>query len=785
MGSPSKRLAMFLCLIVLHQDFIQARASHYEHLEVSPSSKFRPRRFSFDILEEDSHEFDQSIQKFEARHGISLRSDIGRPLQRGKLAATAVETIYDIAGCCGLGFDYLCNYEANFNKKKADLKTQSELVDQRLENALKKRDDLECLSEVVKATWGSVNELIKLQEDLLGDIDPNFRNTLLKREKKVQETLEETEEELNDNDISNMFLKIPKEELALKMTLGWTAAAVPGIGLIDITIRSDIGRPLNRGKRFFGLFIFIVSLVVTVVATVVETVYDIAGCCGLSFKYLCGFEANFNRKRDNTRRRSEQVDKDLKKALQKKDLLEEFGKVLQKLWGGIINLVKLEEKLLGSFDATLKNILITKEKEVRDSITEAQDQLDESNIEISFQKMSEAQLAISLSTSWVAVAIEGGAEIAGKAYKSYKVRKVADAAKSTKMEKLLQASPKAKKLLGYTDDVAKVALKNTGLAKFASGAKNFLKGLKFFKAAGAVLSVLSIAFDLFNIINTFAQCAGKEKKAKEACGKVEDAERKVSETERNVRAFESTLKSGLEAHIIEQVKDKQMLDALEHVKETIEKNPPPNNGQPDRSWATKCIRIIPEYSNIFKRSTNWKDLKNKMQEIIDDCLSKQEYAYKCLISRNTMNEKIMKGCQRGDKTFERLYADAERLEGPTINQCKVKGEPYTTKEMFKQALVKRSQEKGMEFYTDNCLMNSKIVQDGVCSGGSPSGLTPEQKAQVLQKCEGGKAPKLDADVISDICMYKRAKLTTVQMKPFLTPKKPDITDEDIDGVQCQ
>lgn len=29
-----------------------------------------------------------------------------------------------------------------------------------------------------------------------------------------------------------MFLKIPSEELALKLTLAWTAAAVPGIGLI-------------------------------------------------------------------------------------------------------------------------------------------------------------------------------------------------------------------------------------------------------------------------------------------------------------------------------------------------------------------------------------------------------------------------------------------------------------------------------------------------------------------------------------------------------------------------
>lgn len=52
--------------------------------------------------------------------------------------------------------------------------------------ALKKRDDLECLSEVLKATWTSVNVLVKVQEELLGNIDPNFKNAMERRERKVR-----------------------------------------------------------------------------------------------------------------------------------------------------------------------------------------------------------------------------------------------------------------------------------------------------------------------------------------------------------------------------------------------------------------------------------------------------------------------------------------------------------------------------------------------------------------------------------------------------------------------
>lgn len=105
--------------------------------------------------------------------------------------------------------------------------------------------------------------------------------------------------------------------------------------------------------------------------------------------------------------------------------------------------------------------------------------------------------------------------------------------------------------------------------------------------------------------------------------------------------------------------------------------------------------------------------------------------------------------------------------------------------MFKQALEQRSKVEGLEFYTENCKMNSKIVQDDVCNGASPSGLTPDQKAKVLQdKCEGGKAPKLNAEVVQEICLYKSAQMDAAQIKLFLTGKVADITEEDINGVQC-
>lgn len=62
-------------------------------------------------------------------------------------------------------------------------------------------------------------------------------------------------------------------------------------------------------------------------------------------------------------------------------------------------------------------------------------------------------------------------------------------------------------------------------------------------------SILFLAFDLFNIINTFVQCQKKVSEAEKSYAKVEEAEAKVQETENNVQEFENTLSNGVGTRI--------------------------------------------------------------------------------------------------------------------------------------------------------------------------------------------------------------------------------------------
>lgn len=90
----------------------------------------------------------------------------------------------------------------------------------------------------------------------------------------------------------------------------------------------------------------------------------------------------------------------------------------------------------------------------------------------------------------------------------------------------------------------------------------------------------------------------------------------------------------------EEARDEKLLDALMIVKESIEANPAPNNGQPERDWAGRCSEMIPQYVESFKTSNDWADMKDMMLEVLDTCMNKQIVAFKCLIARNNMNTKV-------------------------------------------------------------------------------------------------------------------------------------------------
>lgn len=120
-----------------------------------------------------------------------------------------------------------------------------------------------------------------------------------------------------------------------------------------------------------------------------------------------------------------------------------------------------------------------------------------------------------------------------------------------------------------------------------------------------------------------------------------------------------------------------------------------------------------------------------------------------------------------------------------LDQCISKGEPYTTKEMFKQSMETESKEKGFEFYTENCKMNNAVNVGDICEGNHVSDLTQAQIQKVkTEKCKGGKAPKVSPGNKKTICMLLAFEETIPVIIEDMKSKIPDLTADDINNLDC-
>lgn len=141
---------------------------------------------------------------------------------------------------------------------------------------------------------------------------------------------------------------------------------------------------------------------------------------------------------------------------------------------------------------------------------------------------------------------------------------------------------------------------------------------------------------------------------------------------------------------------------------------------------------------------------------------------------------ITSGCQKGTTSFNDLYEQAKAQEGSVIERCKVEGEPYTTEEMFRQALEEQGKTENLNFYTENCKMNNAILQQAVCNWEKTEELTEEQQTTIRNdKCAESETPKLNANDIEAICIYKLSNIETSMIFDFLSKEKDGLTQDDI------
>ncbi|XP_048584720.1 uncharacterized protein LOC116617804 [Nematostella vectensis] len=539
-------------------------------------------------------------------------------------------------------------------------------------------------------------------------------------------------------------------------------------------------------KFFFSLFLLIVSVVTAVVATTVETIYDIKGCCGLvGYKYLCNFENKFKNRKEDIVDRSKKVDEGVKKALGFKSGMEELAKDIGKMWSRLEEILSLQKQILKTIDPKIDEALNMKIKAIKQEAD-----VDSLTLNKLDQATNPTIRNLNIAGSWIfGPGLSGIDLMSRKAWERIKTGKIFKSLKADYATKLFKAAPtRVQNLLGFTDDVAKGFLKTTAISRFGVKSVKAMKFMKVLKGAGPALTIVSIGFDLYNLISTLVGCSKKVGQAKDAMAKLDNAEKDLSSNERDLRELFDELIDYRNNYLIPNIRSEGLQRALEGVWEII-------NGiqRSVKTWdARGCVRRIPQYKRILKYSNSSQSISTAINEFTNGCLKKLTYTMSCRLRTLRMIRQVIDRCQAG-KHISRLYEEAVTTHNANSAEClNHHGEPYTSKDDVKASLRKAARAQG---FSAQCRLNRLSVQMYICKNKATQsaeqiaqGLKtemnlsvsePERIQVIMDACKDDPSSQLESVKIQSICEWKRSEISDADIAEL-----EKVTEEQVNAVKC-
>ncbi|EDO38576.1 predicted protein [Nematostella vectensis] len=235
------RWAIFLCALIMGHHVINASQLYQQQVNFARALREREAR---ETREQSANHL--SRRSFVASHRNST-SGIARHVQAQKrfiftlifivsvvtaVAATTVETIYDLAGCCGLQYKSLCNFEEKFNTQKREIETRAKNLDDRIEKAIKTRDNIDEFYNALQRSGEEVERIVSLQEEILEAMDPRLRMGMTKKIRLLEEQAENATNGIEEMTLNNVENNVDATQRTLKLVMSWTA----GVGVLGLEL---------------------------------------------------------------------------------------------------------------------------------------------------------------------------------------------------------------------------------------------------------------------------------------------------------------------------------------------------------------------------------------------------------------------------------------------------------------------------------------------------------------------------------------------------------------------
>ncbi|XP_032241057.2 uncharacterized protein LOC5515470 isoform X1 [Nematostella vectensis] len=233
MGFPSTwRWALFICGLVLNQQMITATHLYHDHVTMTRALRRYQDR---EELENDQFDDEEMASYRNSTSGVSRHAKAQKRFFFLALfivslvvtvVTTVVETVHDIAGCCGLSFKDLCNFEKRFDNRKKAVTDQSKELDKKIQEGLDEKNALEKLGDALQTTWNEIERIVTLQREILKAVNPRVYVALKNRIDDIK-----NKNKLELMSISDIDKKLSPLEQGLKQSISWgMGVAAPMVG---------------------------------------------------------------------------------------------------------------------------------------------------------------------------------------------------------------------------------------------------------------------------------------------------------------------------------------------------------------------------------------------------------------------------------------------------------------------------------------------------------------------------------------------------------------------------
>ncbi|XP_048581025.1 uncharacterized protein LOC125561232 [Nematostella vectensis] len=473
--------------------------------------------------------------------------------------------------------------------------------------------------------------------------------------------------------------------------------------------KRGFGGLIKNGIKILKLGNQVLPKLVTV-AAISNTVYRaIKGCCHQNPK-ACSGHKEIERLRGDVERKANKLDEIELEAKNIQEYIESTSDKFAFVLFELNTIVDNAETFAGALTPDVAVALANETRKIKKLVREKDstgDKLD--YYEAQNMYLGKLQAALGLSIPIFGSIIPSIPGMINFAKKRLGIKKtfVLDHSLDNALRKPPPSSPKASALKSWMAKTKTAISKKMDHYREKINTKyGGIKGIfkKVSDGLALVFGYVSTAYGIYNIVKSFEDCDAKERKVLKALEEFKKADATMDEAITNATKSKTILeKAWMELH--KGLSEDALIKDLEEVKNVVASVSEKSQDLQD------AVEKVQTYIDNVGSASSYQELYNLVQELANG-LTSIPFTLSCYTNKVKMADYVLRGCKRGDDSFDALYDMGLSSFDTNAEECKDKvGFTYLEKYSVHKGLEKMAREEG--FDTD-CVLNSPLRKTQAC-----------------------------------------------------------------------